>query len=106
MSERKKIKTWKDNVIRGQQCIVEEFGLGRVTDFGHEEHSGGYDYIAVRFYADPTHPQNRRFTPTAVKLIDPVSLGKTYYVVPAAKNKVGHTRTPVPASKKFRHVTA
>lgn len=66
--------SWMDKVIRGQECIVADFGVGRVVDFGHEPNMGGPEYISVRFYADPTHPQVRRFAPEAVNLIDPTGL--------------------------------
>lgn len=108
MSHYKKVASWLDNVIRGQECIVPEFGVGRVTDFGHEAHLGGADYIAVRFYADPTHPQIRRFVPEAVNLIDPVN-ARTYKaraeVKPRVKNKyaepVRPKSTPI-QSQSFR----
>lgn len=84
------VKTWQHNVIRGQQCIVENFGLGRVTDYGHEEHLGGYDYIAVRFYADPSHPQIRRFNPDAVTLIHVLGAGMYKAYDGTKKKRKGH----------------
>jgi hypothetical protein len=71
--------SWTDKIIRGQQCLVPNFGLGRVMDFGHEANMGGYDYILVKFYADPTHPQIRRFAPEAVNLLDPTGRKRTPY---------------------------
>lgn len=81
MRNRNKSHLWMDKIIRGQECIVADFGLGRVVDFGHEYGLAGHDYVAVRFHADPTHPQIRRFPPYAVNLIDPT--GKILGTYPA-----------------------
>lgn len=67
-------ENWMRDIIVGQEAYVEVDGikrLGRVSDMGREENLGGYDYIAVTFYADQTRPQQRRFAPEAVMLIDP-----------------------------------
>lgn len=102
-----KKEQWTDKVVRGQECIVPEFGLGRVMDFGHEEHTGGFDYIAVKFYAETHTPAGlyRRFAPEAVNLIDPTGLILTPYKAREAKKPLrGHSqqrKTSTPQSYAF-----